>query len=659
MADNDKSFDELINEQKKTTSSLNRVGKTLREQLLGDKSKEKDESRIEAGNKAWQTRQTNIAKTGKKVGETAAGDGVKQNSFLERMLAKLTFLKKGTEKDLQANKRQEKDSTLLGRMVCKLSAATSPAKDKEARKDQQSFMGKTMGGLGKTFKKGFTSLGKVFGKFKALAGVGLVALMTVLGFGLLIKFLESKHWKKIRDWVKGPGLIMLKDLWTGLKEFYVTYLKPIVDWLIAEGPGILKDLWTNFKLMLDSLKIWVTDTVQSIKDLFKVWTDPEADWKVKLGSIFVFFEELATNLYNFYARLFGWEETDSIGGSIKKWFRDLYIKFQDIIGGTIEQIGINIKEMWNDTITTIKDFFTGIPKLLKNFLAKSAIGRFFGMEAEEEDPEVVAAEERKGKIIERTGELIKESKEDPTKKILSMREALDQAEREMQVKEASAKEALALAEEGGQEAIVNKLKEKEDEILRVEKLMTRSAAHIEAKGEKYEETEGDIMLRQMREKQLTALKISMKELKGGEVDKAAQDFYVQEAKDRELALREESAPPVPSEPVEQVDYTPEMDKTTPVEASTLNNRIAELESKIAMARSMGTVDGEMLGPTAENIKRLEQKKAELEAAKSGSGGGSTTNIAQDNSNKTNQSQTTHTSKRIVDPEMSQVAAANP
>ena len=102
-----------------------------------------------------------------------------------------------------------------------------------------------------------------------------------------------------------------------------------------------------------------------------------------------------------------------------------------------------------------------------------------------------------------------------------------------------------------------------------------------------------------------------------------------------------------------------MDKTPPVEASTLNNRIAEHESKIDMARSMGTVDGEMLGPTAENIKRLEQKKAELEAAKSGSGGGSTTNIAQDNSNKTNQSQTTHTSKRIVDPEMSQVAAANP
>ena len=42
------------------------------------------------------------------------------------------------------------------------------------------------------------------------------------------------------------------------------------------------------------------------------------------------------------------------------------------------------------------------------------------MEAEEEDPEVVAAEERKGKIIERTGELIKESKEDKINSLTSL-----------------------------------------------------------------------------------------------------------------------------------------------------------------------------------------------------------------------------------------------
>ena len=57
----DITFDQLVDEQKKTTSSLNRLGKTLRQQLLGDKSQEKDQSRVDAGNKAWQTRQTNIA----------------------------------------------------------------------------------------------------------------------------------------------------------------------------------------------------------------------------------------------------------------------------------------------------------------------------------------------------------------------------------------------------------------------------------------------------------------------------------------------------------------------------------------------------------------------------------------------------------------------
>ena len=205
MADNDKSFDELINEQKKTTSSLNRVGKTLREQLLGDKSKEKDESRIEAGNKAWQTRQTNIAKTGKKVGKTAADDNIKQNSFLEGMLVRLNFLKKGTEKDLQANKRQEKDSTLLGRMVGKLSAAPSPAKDKEARKDQQSFMGKTLGGLGKTFKKGFAVClwpdivnfkdinDMVIGEMDILEIIDIINMNTYRGLPARIKF---NQWKR-------------------------------------------------------------------------------------------------------------------------------------------------------------------------------------------------------------------------------------------------------------------------------------------------------------------------------------------------------------------------------------------------------------------------------------------------------------------------------
>ena len=104
----DITFDQLVDEQKKTTSSLNRLGKTLRQQLLGDKSQEKDQSRVDAGNKAWQTRQTNIAKAGKKVDEITGTRMKEQTSFLGSMLAKLNFLGKGTESASQ-KKEGKKD----------------------------------------------------------------------------------------------------------------------------------------------------------------------------------------------------------------------------------------------------------------------------------------------------------------------------------------------------------------------------------------------------------------------------------------------------------------------------------------------------------------------------------------------------------------------
>ena len=69
----DVTFDQFLEEQKKTTSSVKGLGKTLREQLLGDKKGEKDERRVAAGNKAWQTRQDSSNKVNEKVGKTKNG----------------------------------------------------------------------------------------------------------------------------------------------------------------------------------------------------------------------------------------------------------------------------------------------------------------------------------------------------------------------------------------------------------------------------------------------------------------------------------------------------------------------------------------------------------------------------------------------------------
>ena len=237
----DITFDQLLDEQKKTTSSLNRLGKTLRQQLLGDKSQEKDQSRVDAGNKAWQTRQINIAEAGKKVGEISAVVDERQTSFLGNMLAKLNFLGEGTESASLFNRSSynitqqvdERQTSFLESMLDKLNflgkGTKSASQEKEDKKDDQSFMSKTFGKLGGIFTGGFKSMIGVLGKFKTTAMTGLSALLTAAGLFALIKFLESETWKNIRDWMKKEGPQILEDLWTNLKAFLVTLGEYAVD----------------------------------------------------------------------------------------------------------------------------------------------------------------------------------------------------------------------------------------------------------------------------------------------------------------------------------------------------------------------------------------------------------------------------------------------
>ena len=165
-------FDQLLKEQKNTTKSLDRLGETLRKQLMGDEksdeqrgkfetqqknadaTREKDARRVAAGRKAWETRQK------------------KQNSFLGRMSKALNFLP---------------------------SIGETKSQKKEKKKDEQSFLRKTFGKLGDTFKSGFESLKGVLGKFKDTALTGLKAFLVAAGLFALIKFLESDTWKKIRE----------------------------------------------------------------------------------------------------------------------------------------------------------------------------------------------------------------------------------------------------------------------------------------------------------------------------------------------------------------------------------------------------------------------------------------------------------------------------
>ena len=104
----DITFDQFLDEQKKTTGALNRLGKNLREQLLGDKSQERTDAEVAASNKAYQIRQEKAARGQEKIDSKSLkyeqNDDKRQGSMLKVAVGNLlavmgfdkTFKKKFT-----------------------------------------------------------------------------------------------------------------------------------------------------------------------------------------------------------------------------------------------------------------------------------------------------------------------------------------------------------------------------------------------------------------------------------------------------------------------------------------------------------------------------------------------------------------------------------
>ena len=69
----------------------------------------------------------------------------------------------------------------------------------KAQKESDSYIQKGFGSL----KLGIMGLGEKFGAGAMTVGKGL---LTLFGLGLLVKFLESDVWKRIREFIKGPSL---------------------------------------------------------------------------------------------------------------------------------------------------------------------------------------------------------------------------------------------------------------------------------------------------------------------------------------------------------------------------------------------------------------------------------------------------------------------
>ena len=297
-------FKALVAAQKETTRQL----MSVEERAAADTT---NEAKSEAARRGWETRQQNIALAEQEAttnqnqalynaqedGEDTANTGEEQSGYLSNLL---NFFKKDSDKDGAA-------------------ATEDGAKDDANDKKSNSILGKIAGGIGGLVKKGKDATKSGLPSWKDLVIGGLAAAALV--------FLNHPKFKEFIEVIKTkiiPALTTLID----------DYIIPIANII---WDGIVKQ-WENIKKLFSGLKesfalFGEGKWVEGIKKFFST-----------IGTYLVdTLDTLGTTVFNSIAKIFGFEETDSVGGSIKKFFTDTY-----------DSLVQSISDAW----TSFTEFFT-------------------------------------------------------------------------------------------------------------------------------------------------------------------------------------------------------------------------------------------------------------------------------------------------------------
>ena len=185
----------------------------------------------------------------------------------------------------------------------------------------------------------FSKLGKIFSKYARLIEVAAI------GIGIaLLAFFNSDTFKKIKK-------VFIEDIWPATKTLFNDYLIPIAGFL-----------WDQIVSTWDAIMKLFSGLSESF-DLFG-----KGDW---WGGITTFFESIgsfvleqidniSTLLWNTIATIFGFETTDSVGGSIKQFFSDLWLTLKFKVMWMWEELKKTITETWDSIKTTITELWTSI-----------------------------------------------------------------------------------------------------------------------------------------------------------------------------------------------------------------------------------------------------------------------------------------------------------
>jgi hypothetical protein len=243
-----------------------------------------------------------------------------------------------------------------------ISASTQKEIDDERTKLQeknQGLLGKIAGGIGGLKEQGMA-------KVKS-AGKGVMAILKttlIAGFALaLVAFLNSPYWEKTKTVIIDDVLPALKNVFNFLKDVIVPPLVELFGFIKDEIFPIIKDVfiksWESIKKVFSGIgeafdKFSEGDILGGITTLF--------------GSLGTFFLEtldnMITGIFNLLGAVFGFEGTDSVGGSIMKFFTDIknkvvssFIAMKDFLAESVDIVIESIKGAFTGIFVFFKDLF--------------------------------------------------------------------------------------------------------------------------------------------------------------------------------------------------------------------------------------------------------------------------------------------------------------
>jgi hypothetical protein len=223
-------------------------------------------------------------------------------------------------------------------------SATNKGAQEEIQKEQDaanakqgSYLEKISMGISGLWQSGKDATKKAASKgLDILKGTALAALY--LGIAM---FLKSPYFQKAVDFLKN-------NVMPALMNFYENVLKPIGE-VIGDVFG---KQWDNVMALFDN----IGESIQMFKD-----GDILGGINGIINSLGTFiidsFDNLITGVYNIIAKMFGLKETDSVFGSISKWFGEMFdnvVNFFSEMGGKVKNF---FTDIYDNTIKNIKESF--------------------------------------------------------------------------------------------------------------------------------------------------------------------------------------------------------------------------------------------------------------------------------------------------------------